>query len=147
MGVPAAGLALASLCVTGASAALAAGSGLSVSDAWMRIVIPQRPAAGYFKLTNDGDAAKDLTGASSSACGMVMLHKSVKENAVEKMLPVDHVPVPAHGSVSFKPGGYHLMCMHPTADVKAGGRIPMTLEFKDGTKISADFPVRNARGQ
>jgi len=133
--------------VAAPSSALAAGNGLSVSDAWVRIVIPQRPAAGYFKLGNDGDTPRVLTGASSSACGMVMLHESVKENAVDKMLPVDHVPVPAHGSVSFKPGGYHLMCMQPSSAVRPGGTIPITLTFGDGATVTTDFPVRGAGGK
>jgi periplasmic copper chaperone A len=127
--------------------AVAADGGLTVSKAWMRTIIPERPAAGYFTLTNDGDKAQDLTGASSPACGMVMLHESIKENAVEKMRPVDHVPVAAHGSVAFAPGGYHLMCMQPTSDVKPGKTVSVTLEFKDGTRITSDFPVRNALGK
>lgn len=146
LGVALAGAFLA-LGLAGTGHAVAADSSLSLSKQWMRMIIPQRPAAGYFTLTNNGDTAVDLTGASSPGCGMVMLHKSVRENGVDKMVHVEGVAVPAHQSISFAPGGYHLMCMKPTADVTPGKSVPVTLKFKDGATLSADFPVRNARGE
>ena len=36
-----------------------------VSEAWIRVTIPSRPAAGYFKLTNNTDADARLVGAAS----------------------------------------------------------------------------------
>ncbi len=93
--------------------------GLTVSNAWFRMIVPGRPAGGYFLLTNDGDTARDLVGASSPACGTAMLHQSISENGTDKMVMVDHVEVPAHGSVEFAPGGYHVMCMKPTDEHEA----------------------------
>ncbi len=58
------------------------------------------------------------------------------------MTPVKSVPVPAHQSISFAPGGYHLMCMAPTASLKPGSSVPVTLKFEDGGTLTADFPVR-----
>ena len=60
---------------------------------------------------------------------------------------VDSVDVPAHGSVSFEPGGYHLMCMKPSSAVKPGNSVKMTLGFGDGGTLTADFHVRNAKGE
>jgi copper(I)-binding protein len=62
------------------------------------------------------------------------------------MMGVKSVPVPAHGSVSFAPGGYHLMCMQPK-DMKPGGTATVTLSFKDGTSLKGDFPIKGATGQ
>jgi len=59
------------------TAAQAADSGVKVSDPWMRLVVPSRPAAGYFTLSNDTTKAQVLVGAASPACGMLMLHQSV----------------------------------------------------------------------
>jgi len=39
------------------------------------------------------------------------------------MEDVSGVPVPAGGEIRFAPGGFHLMCMGPTAAVKPGGSI------------------------
>ncbi len=141
-------MALAALAATGASApAAAAETGVSLSDGYVRMIIPARPAAGYFTLTDDSDTVATLTGASSPGCGSVMLHQSKSENGTETMVAVKSVAVPAHGSVSFAPGGYHLMCMQPSATLKPGTTVPVTLTFADGGTLTADFPVRGATGK
>src|SRR6187551_2303237 len=106
-------LAMILACGIGVSAAAAASS-VTIEKPWMRFIIKARPAAGYFTLRNNGDAAVELTGASSSACGMLMLHQSKQEKGVDRMMHVKSVSVPAHGTLAFAPGGYHLMCMSPT---------------------------------
>ena len=93
--------------------ASAAPKGVTIEKPWIRLIIKARPAAGYFTLHNDSDKAVTLTGASSSACGLVMLHQWKEENGVEKMLPVKSITVQPHGTLTFAPGGYHLMCMKP----------------------------------
>ncbi len=127
--------------------AAAAEGGVTLSDGYIRMIIPSRPAAGYFTLTNNGDAARNLVAAASPGCGSIMLHQSKSSNGVESMVPVKSVDVPAHGSVSFAPGGYHLMCMKPAATLKPGTSVPVTLTFQDGGTLSTDFPVRSATGQ
>lgn len=119
---------------------------VSVEKPWMRFIIKERPAAGYFTLKNDGDSAVELTGAASSACGMVMLHQSKSEGGVDKMLMVKSVKVPAHGSFSFAPGGHHLMCMQPKASMKRGASVPVVLKFADGKTLTASFPVKGPGG-
>ena len=52
-----------------------------VSEAWIRVTIPSRPAAGYFKLTNNTDADARLVGAASLGCAAMMLHETVDEEA------------------------------------------------------------------
>ncbi|MFZ0558458.1 MAG: copper chaperone PCu(A)C [Methylovirgula sp.] len=123
-----------------------AATGIRVSDAWLRTVIPSRPAAGYFTLSNTTAETKDLVGAASPACGMLMLHQSLRQNGVETMVMVKEVAVPAHGVVKFAPGGYHLMCMSPGKDVTPGHSVLVTLKFKDGASITATFPVRGVTG-
>jgi copper(I)-binding protein len=58
------------------------------------------------------------------------------------MLPVKSVTVPAHGTLNFTPGSYHLMCMNPKSTVMVGRTVPVILRFADGTTMSADFPVK-----
>jgi copper(I)-binding protein len=127
-----------------AAQAFAGTDGLSLSDGWMRIVVASRPAAGYFTLRNKGSAERKLVGASSPGCGMMMLHRSKAENGVDKMMSVKAITVPAHGSIRFAPGGYHIMCMQPKAIVKPGHSVPVTLSFGDGSTLTADFTVRGA---
>jgi periplasmic copper chaperone A len=119
---------------------------LSISGAWVRMVLPNQPAAGYFTLSNHGAEAESLVHASSPACKTLMLHKSVNKNGQEMMVMVMSVVVPPHGQVKFAPGGYHLMCMSPTKAVTPGHTIHVTLRFKDGHTLGAEFPVRDAKG-
>jgi periplasmic copper chaperone A len=126
--------------------ARAAEAGLALADPWFRLVMPSLPAAGYFTLSNADGAARTLIGAASPACGMLMLHRSVDQGGRESMAMVDRVPVPAHGKLGFAPGGYHLMCTSPTAAMRPGHSVPVTLHFADGSSLTASFPVRDATG-
>jgi hypothetical protein len=137
-------VALAGLVVVASTAAVA--GGITIDKPWLRFIIKDRPAGGYFTLRNDTDGKIELTGASSSGCGMMMLHQSKEMGGVDKMLPVKSVTVPAHGTLSFTPGSYHLMCMNPQSTVTAGGAVPVTLKFANGRTISADFPVKGPGG-
>jgi len=128
-------------------AARAAEPGLVISQPWLRLIMPSRPAAGYFVLSNNTDRMRTLIGAASPACGALMLHRSVNENGQERMEMVMSVTVPAHGEVKFAPGGYHLMCMSPTAAAARGRSVSITLRFKDGGSLAASFPVRGATGE
>ena len=130
-----------------APALATAAGGVSIEKPWMRFIIKARPAAGYFTLKNDGDSTVELTGASSPACGMVMLHQTKSKGGVDKMMMVSSVKVPAHGSLSFAPGGYHLMCMKPNASMKLGASVPVVLKFADGKTITASFPVKGPSGK
>ncbi len=117
---------------------------VSISNPWIRFITPQTPAAGYFTITNAGAHPVVITGASSPNCGMVMLHRSQSVGGTERMAMVSSVTVPAHGSVSFQPGGYHLMCMSPSG-MTAGGHVPMTLRFQDNHEMTKDFMVRDVK--
>jgi periplasmic copper chaperone A len=124
-----------------------AASGLTLTDTWMRFLASTLPAAGYFTLSNDTDKTMSLVAASSPACGMLMLHHSENANGEERMVMVKSIRVPAHGKVTFAPGGYHLMCMSPKAAMKVGATVPVTLRFADETTMTATFPVRGATGK
>jgi hypothetical protein len=125
----------------------AAAGSVSVTGAQMRFIIPARPAAGYFKLDNGTDNALSLVGAASPSCGMLMLHQSREVNGTETMRPIKSVAVPAHGAVSFAPGGYHLMCMSPAAGMASEKTVRVTLKFADGSTVATDFAVHRAGGK
>jgi periplasmic copper chaperone A len=126
--------------------AAAQAAGPTIGNAWFRALPAQLPAGGYFDLHNGGAKTISLVGADSPACGMLMLHKSERSGGMEHMTEVARVDVPPGGTVSFAPGGYHLMCMDPMPMLKIGARVPVTLQFADGTSLRAEFAVRNAAG-
>jgi copper(I)-binding protein len=138
--------ALAAILALTAAPAFAAGN-VGIENPWLRFIIKARPAAGYFTLKNNGDKPVTLVSASSPACGMLMLHQSKEVNGVETMRPVKSVAVPAHGTVSFAPGSYHLMCMQPQPSMQAGSSAMVTLKFDDGQSLTQPFPVKGPGGQ
>ncbi len=120
---------------------------LSVTDAWIRGMPLSVPSGGYFTLSNGTGKDMVLTGADSPACGMLMLHRSENVGGRTEMKMVSEVSVPAGGSIAFAPGGYHLMCMQARPSIKPGGSVAVSLIFKDGTRLTSQFPVRDAAGK
>lgn len=120
---------------------------LTVTDAWFRALPANLPAGGYFTLHNGTNKTLTLDKAETQACGMLMLHKSEEMSGMASMSDVAQIDVPAGGTLAFAPGGYHLMCMGPTPMLKVGASVSVTLEFADGSKVSAPFAVRSATGK
>jgi copper(I)-binding protein len=78
---------------------------------------------------------------------MLMLHKSSTSGGMAEMAMVESVDIPHGGTVSFAPGGYHLMCTSPTAAMAPGANVPVTLTFGDGSASTTVFAVKNANGK
>ena len=119
---------------------------VTVSDAWFRALPANLPAGGYFTLHNNGAALK-LTGADSPVCGVLMLHKSNVADGMATMSMVESIDIATGGTLIFGPGNYHLMCMSPTAAMRPGASVPVTLQFAGGLSTTAKFVVRNAAGK
>ena len=120
---------------------------VEVSDGWFRALPGKLPAGGYFTATNGTGHELSITGASSDACGMLMLHQSSNKGGMSGMDMLDKVSVPAGGTVRFAPGGYHLMCDNPTAKMKVGSRVGVLLKLSDGSSVAAGFDVKGATGK
>ncbi|MBB5373828.1 copper chaperone PCu(A)C [Acidocella aromatica] len=118
--------------------------GVTAQHAWVRYLLPNLPAGAYLTLTNNSDTPAILTGASSPACSMLMLHQSMDESGTSMMMGVSAIPVPAHGTLALSQGGYHLMCMDPK--MRVGGQIPLALEFQDGTTLPLNAQVYGPSG-
>jgi copper(I)-binding protein len=109
---------------------------IAVSDAW------SRPAIGtgvvYLRVANNGVAADRLDDASTPVAKTVELHRSMDGSAsmngmqmsgVMSMQRVSAVTIPAHKSVQFAPGGYHLMAIGLKHDLHPGERFALRLHF------------------
>lgn len=126
-------------------AVMAEGMVLMVSEPWIREAPPTAKAlAGYMQLSNHTNTEKVLVSAQSEAFGMVMLHRTVMEGGMAKMVHQNAVIIPAHGAVSFEPSGYHLMLMKPVSPLKAGDTVIISLQFQDGEKQEVSFRVKAA---
>ena len=109
---------------------------LELTDLWTRATPPGAPtAAGYLTITNKGSEADTLIAASSPEAASGMLHVMELKDGVMTMRPVDGgIAIPAGGSVTLAPDGYHIMFVTLKDTLKEGGKLPVTLTFaKAGT--------------
>jgi copper(I)-binding protein len=121
--------------------AVYAGSEIEVTDAWVREAPPSaRMLAAFMVIRNTGDQEAVLTGVDSPDFNHVMLHQSIMVDGVARMQHQDTIRIPAGGSVSLKPGSFHLMMPAPEARLKAGDQVEFLLHFADETcvRITAD---------
>lgn len=116
-----------------------------VSGAWFRSLPGKLPAGGYFTVQNNTGREVVINGASSDACGMLMIHQSSNKGGMSGMTMMEQIKVPAGGVVRFAPGGTHLMCEQPR--MKIGAKVPVTLHLAGGNSVAVAFEVRGATGK
>jgi periplasmic copper chaperone A len=153
----------------GSTSATTTGSGsVTVTDAWAReSAMSSGDGAAYFTITNGGKADDELTAVSvpSTVAAMAQIHETVEVtdttgggmsgstegsmsgstmggSPMMTMQEVESVTVPAGGTVSFAPGGYHVMLMDLVAPLEVGQTIPLTLTFAKAGTIEVTATVR-----
>jgi copper(I)-binding protein len=126
--------------------AAVAEEGLVVSDAWVREGPPSATALGGFMVIHNHSDKRTLVKASSSGFGMAELHRSMQHDGMMKMVRQEKIVIPAKGSVTFKPGDYHIMLMKPKKAYKAGDHVTVTLGFADGSAVKVKYAVRKGNG-
>lgn len=119
--------------------------GLRIIEPWTRSAAAHTTGAGYLTLTNTGRVAETLTRIETSAAARVEMHKTSMAAGIMSMKRLDNGLILRPGeSVSFAPGGYHLMLIDLNKPLKAGESFPATLIFASGSRIGVVFPVKAA---
>lgn len=117
---------------------------VTVAEPWVRATVPSQLTTGAFMKLTAASSAR-LVGASSPVAGVVEVHEMALENNVMRMRAITALDLPAGRSVELKPGGYHVMLMDLTQQLKIGDLVPITLEIEQGgkrQKIEVKAPVR-----
>ncbi|MDE2488803.1 MAG: copper chaperone PCu(A)C [Alphaproteobacteria bacterium] len=114
---------------------------LEVTQPWSRPAVMGFSGVGYMRVSNHGREAETLIGVESPIASHVEMHRSMMKDGVMSMAPAPRVAIPPGGSVTFAPGGYHLMFMDLKRNLKPGDRAPATLIFSDHRRISVSFEV------
>lgn len=117
---------------------------IMVEHTWARVILHDRPAAGYMSIHNMGGEADRIVSASSPMAERVELHTHLMEGSVMKMRKVDAVDVPAKGHVEFAPGGFHLMLFGLKHHAKEGDKIPVTVVFEKAGPMELELEVRKS---
>ncbi len=102
-------------------------------------------SAVYFVIINEGNQADTLIGTSTNVAKAAEMHETLIKNDVAEMDPVARVDIPAHGRIEFKPGGYHVMLLGLTQELKVGDTLKLTLQFEKSGTITLDVPIQQAK--
>jgi len=120
---------------------------IMVGEPWARVLLHNRPAAGFMMIHNMGDDADRVVAASSPMAERVELHTHIKDGNVMKMRPVEAIDVPAKGQAELKPGGLHLMIFGLKHPMKPGDMLPVTLKLEKAGAVEVKLKVDNKAGK
>ncbi len=117
---------------------------VTVSAPWARpaeTMAGMTSSAAYMTIrSGDGDR---LMAVSTAAAQYVELHTMTDDNGVMRMREVEGgIEVPADSEVDLKPGGFHVMLLGLTRELKEGDTITLDLTFETAGKVTVDATVR-----
>jgi len=100
-----------------------------------------RVGAGYFDVTNNGETADTLIAATADF-PRVEVHKSFMDGDVARMMHMeDGVEIAPGETVSFAPGGFHIMLMGLQSPLVAGESFEATLTFENAGDVAIVFNI------
>ena len=116
------------------------GSPLTFDNAWVRAPVAGRTVtAAYCDVTNSGDRPVDLIGFDSDHPGLrVEMHESTERGGMMQMRRLARVTIPAKATVSFAPGGKHLMLF----GFDGSTEVTLAATLESGETIPVVFATR-----
>jgi copper(I)-binding protein len=124
-------------------AATAQADELAVSGAWVREGPPTTQVlAGYAQITNPGAEDISIIEVSSPQFETVEIHRTEIVDGMARMVAQPQIVVPAGGSVTFEPGGLHLMLIQAQQPLVSGDHVEIHLQLNTGSQLRVDAEVR-----
>ncbi|MFM1951393.1 MAG: hypothetical protein RJA33_187 [Actinomycetota bacterium] len=94
----------------------------------------------FMTITNNGSEDVTLEGGSSPIAGIVEIHEVING----MMVPMEGgLVIPAGESIKLRMGGYHVMLLELTNEIKAGEETEVALRFSDGSEQTITAPVKD----
>lgn len=127
-------------------------NGIEIIDPWVRAAaikedMGEEMAGGgavtgaFMQIRNTTDRADVLLSASSEVAAEVQIHETSMQGGVMSMAEVSGVEIPAAGMAELKPGGYHIMLIGLTQELKVGDTVTLVLTFENAGEITVQAPV------
>jgi copper(I)-binding protein len=115
---------------------------VDVETPWVREAPPASTVlAAYMVVRNNGDTQYTITRIESPDFRDARIHRTVVDDGVAKMLAVEQLPVPVHGSVTLEPGGLHLMLFDPLRTLHEGDSVTLVIHVSTGDSVTVQAPV------
>ena len=116
---------------------------IHIENGYVKATIPgTKNTAAYLHLTNQSDAKRTLVGVESSVAKAVEIHNHVMDKGMMRMRKVEELEVAAGESLTFQPGGLHIMFIQTPKRLKEGESVEVKLVFKNGDKQAVTLPVK-----
>jgi copper(I)-binding protein len=119
---------------------------LTIDHPWARPTVTTRqPGAAYFTIRNDGDTDQRLIEARPiNFAEAAELHTHINDDGVMRMRVVEGgVVIPAGETVSFQPGGLHVMLFGLEEPLTEGSPQSITLVFEELGEIDLILAVHH----
>jgi len=118
-----------------------------MEKAWVRPVPPgMSVTAAYGEFSNNTRKPVELLKFESSEFGDVSLHRTVIEDGISRMRPVDRLIIEPGEVQVLEPGGLHLMLMAPVQTVAVVEAVRLTAISVDGERYTFELPVAASVG-
>jgi periplasmic copper chaperone A len=118
---------------------------LEIVHPWARATAgAAKTGAIYMRIENNGDTDDQLISMATDAAERVEMHTSSEENGVASMQKVDAIDLPAHSTIEFKPGKYHVMLIGVDPPLREYDTFKMTLVFAKAGEVEVEVYVEEA---
>ena len=113
-----------------------------VTDATVRLLPPGVPnTAAYFSIQNQSDTDQTLVGASADFVAKAEIHNHILVDDMMSMKQQSEVVIQPGETVSFSPGGLHIMLFGLKQPLREGQSVVFSLQTKEGKLISVTAKV------
>ena len=115
-----------------------------VTQAWSRATPSgSKVAGGYLAIENKALVADRLLSGSTVVAKKLEIHEMAVNDGVMTMRPVENgLTIEPGRTLTFAPGGLHLMFLGLLAPLKQGDQIPVSLKFERAGEIMVLFEVQ-----
>jgi copper(I)-binding protein len=107
--------------------------------------VPGRPASGYFQLRISGNRGA-LVGVTSPQARRIEMHETMNMANMTSMRALGRIPVRDGETLTFAPGGRHLMLFDLSPGARAGQAIELVLHFERGDPVTLSATLVPAGG-
>lgn len=114
------------------------------NSAWIRWLPNALPAAGYITLENSSLTRLEINKIKSPDYKGITMYRTVTDAESSRMEKVDQIALPAEGSFSLSPGGYHLIFEKPTHLITPGDNARAIFFLSNGQVFKVRMPVRTS---
>lgn len=103
---------------------------------------------GYLTLVNTGKTPDRLVGGTTPGARSFEIHEMSMDGGIMKMRRLDQgLALPPGGTVTLKPGAYHIMFVGLSKPLKLGEKLPATLRFEKAGEVKVEFAVEQPQPQ